>query len=55
MPVRSAPGGTAASVGADELLGMLSHVQNTFDRAALDPAASAEALPAAGRIRQETK
>ncbi|GAA2387703.1 methylaspartate mutase [Streptomyces glaucosporus] len=55
MPVRSAPGGTAASVGADELLAMLSHVQKTFDREALDPAVSPEPLPAAGRTRQEAK
>ncbi|WP_410538776.1 methylaspartate mutase [Streptomyces sp. KL2] len=55
MPVRDVPGGTAASVGAEELLGMLSHVQNTFDRAALDPAAPHDSLPAAGRTRQEVK
>ncbi|GAA2470213.1 methylaspartate mutase [Streptomyces thermolineatus] len=44
MPVRAAADRGTGAVGAEELLGMLSHVQNTFDRAALEP--SAQSSPA---------
>ncbi|MCX5380557.1 methylaspartate mutase [Streptomyces sp. NBC_00091] len=47
MPVRASAGRAAGPLRADDLIGMLSHVQQGFDRAAVEPAGGRRAALAA--------
>ncbi|MFJ8209513.1 methylaspartate mutase [Streptomyces sp. NPDC096033] len=47
MPVRAAAGRSAGPLRAEDLIGMLSHVQQGFDRAAVEPAPGPRSTPLA--------
>ncbi len=47
MPVRAAAGRSAGPLRAEDLIGMLSHVQRGFDRAAVEPAPGPRPTPLA--------